>query len=153
MYVCFLYAIIIPMFPVQLDSKDKWIAAGLLVFVVAIMGIAFLMLSFRYKSTPIAIHTAQLPTPTPKKIMIESIMYTGKAFVPPQVIINTGGQVSLLNFGNGAISVVSDDPANTEVNMGSIALGDTKIVTFTKPGAYMYHNAAVPEQKGVIIVQ
>lgn len=152
-YSCFLYAIHIPMFPVHVDSKDKWLAAGLLAFVVVVILFAFFILSSRYKTAPIAVDMHKAPTPTPTKTMIESIMYTGKAFVPPQVTIHTGGQVSLLNFADAAVSVVSDDPKNPEMNMGTVVVGDTKIITFTKPGAYMYHNAAAPEQKGVIIVQ
>ncbi len=68
-----------------------------------------------------------------------------------------GQQIAFKNSSTGNVQVDSDPhPTHTlypELNLGVIAAGQSKSVSFSKAGTYTYHNHLNPSQKGTIIVQ
>ena len=85
------------------------------------------------------------------------ITYTDSGFSPAQVSVKVGDTVTFKNDSKANIQVNSaPHPAHTqfpELNIGSIATGESKTVTFTTAGTKKYHNHLSPGQNGTIVVQ
>src|SRR3989344_7254139 len=85
------------------------------------------------------------------------ITYTDSEFSPAQVSVKVGDTVTFKNDSNAAVQVNSvPHPAHTqfpELNIGTIATGESKTVTFTTAGTKKYHNHLSPSQNGTIVVE
>ncbi|OGD90647.1 hypothetical protein A3D07_01590 [Candidatus Curtissbacteria bacterium RIFCSPHIGHO2_02_FULL_42_15] len=85
------------------------------------------------------------------------ITYTDSGFSPAQVSVKVGDTVTFKNDSKANIQVNSaPHPAHTqfpELNIGSIATGESKTVTFTTAGTKKYHNHLNPSQTGTIVVE
>ena len=85
------------------------------------------------------------------------ITYTDSGFSPAQVSVKVGDMVTFKNDSKANIQVNSaPHPAHTqfpELNIGSIATGESKTVTFTTAGTKKYHNHLNPSQSGSIVVE
>ena len=85
------------------------------------------------------------------------ITYTDSGFSPAQVSVKVGDTVTFKNDSKANIQVNSaPHPAHTqfpELNIGSIATGESKTVTFTTAGTKKYHNHLNPSQSGSIVVE
>ena len=85
------------------------------------------------------------------------ITYTDSGFSPAQISVKVGDTVTFKNDPKSNIQVNSaPHPAHTqfpELNVGSIAAGESKTVTFTTAGIKKYHNHLNPSQNGQIVVE
>ena len=85
------------------------------------------------------------------------ITYTDGGFSPAQVSVKVGDTVTFKNDSSSKVQVNSaPHPAHTqfpELNIGSIAAGESKSVTFTTAGTKKYHNHLNPSQNGTIVVE
>ena len=85
------------------------------------------------------------------------ITYTDSGFSPAQVSVKVGDTVTFKNDSATSVQVNSSPhPAHTqfpELNVGSIAAGESKSVTFTTAGTKKYHNHLNPSQNGTIVVE
>lgn len=85
------------------------------------------------------------------------ITYTDSGFSPAQVSVKVGDTVTIKNDSATNIQVNSaSHPAHTqfpELNIGIIAAGESKSVTFTTAGTKKYHNHLNPSHDGTIVVE
>jgi len=86
-----------------------------------------------------------------------TIDYTDKGFSPAELRVKAGEKVEFKNSSSKTVQVNSNPhPTHTlfaELNIGAIAAGQTKSVTFTKAGTYSYHNHLNASQGGTIVVE
>ena len=86
-----------------------------------------------------------------------TITYSGNKFSPENLTVNSGETVTVMNKGSDTIQVASKPhPAHTdniELNVGTIAPGETKTFTLTKAGSWGYHNHLESSEGGTIIVR
>src|SRR3990170_3212486 len=84
------------------------------------------------------------------------ITYTDSGFSPAQVSVKAGDTVTFKNDSKTTIQVNSaPHPAHTqfpELNIGSIAPGESKSVKLTTAGTKKYHNHLNPSQSGTIVI-
>jgi plastocyanin len=84
------------------------------------------------------------------------IVYTGYSFTPDDIAVESGGTVTIINEASEDLEFVSDPypstDANPELNIGTIASGESKSFTITKKGAWGYHNYLSPLKRGRITV-
>lgn len=85
------------------------------------------------------------------------ITYTDSGFSPAQVNVKVGDTVTFKNDSESTVQVNSaPHPVHTqfpELNIGSIAAGESRTVTFTTAGTKKYHNHLNPSQNGTIVVE
>jgi len=85
------------------------------------------------------------------------IAYTDSGFSPAEVKVKVGETVTLKNDSSSSVQVNSaPHPQHTqfpELNLGAIAPGESKTVTFTTAGTKKYHNHLNPSQNGTIVVE
>src|SRR3989344_2336318 len=85
------------------------------------------------------------------------ITYTDSGFSPAQVSVKAGDTVTFKNDSTKSVQVNSaPHPAHTqfpELNIGTIAAGESKTVAFTTAGTKKYHNHLNPSQTGTIVVE
>ena len=85
------------------------------------------------------------------------ITYTDSGFSPAQVSVKVGDTVTFKNDSKASVQVNSaPHPAHTqfpELNVGSIAAGESKSVKLTIAGTKKYHNHLNPSQSGSIVVE
>lgn len=85
------------------------------------------------------------------------IKYTSSGFSPSSITIKSGQSVTFENDSSSLLQVDSNPhpihTENTELNIGSIAVGQQQSVVLTKTGSWGYHNHLNPTDTGTIIVQ
>ena len=90
-------------------------------------------------------------------VSVNLITYTDSGFSPAQVSVKAGDTVTFKNDSAANVQVNSaPHPAHTqfpELNVGSIAAGESKTVTFTTAGTKKYHNHLDASQSGTIVVE
>ena len=85
------------------------------------------------------------------------VTYTDSGFSPAQVSVKAGDTVTFKNDSATSVQVNSaPHPAHTqfpELNVGSIAAGESKSVKLITVGTKKYHNHLSPGQNGTIVVE
>ena len=85
------------------------------------------------------------------------ITYSDSGFSPAQVSVKVGDTVTFKNSSAKSVQVNSaQHPTHTqfpELNVGTIAAGESKSVTFATAGTKKYHNHLNPSQNGQIVVE
>lgn len=86
-----------------------------------------------------------------------AITYTDGGFSPSQIKVKVGEKVTFKNDSKTTVQVNSvPHPVHNqfpELNIGTIAPGETKTVTFTTAGTKKYHNHLNAGQNGSIVVE
>ena len=86
-----------------------------------------------------------------------TINYADNGFSPAEVKIKVGQKVEFKNTSSKTVQVNSaPHPTHTsfpELNINTIAIGETKSATFTKTGTYKYHNHLNASEFGTIVVE
>lgn len=86
-----------------------------------------------------------------------TITYSDSGFSPKEVKVKVGETVTFKNDSTKSVQVNSaPHPQHTqfpELNLGVIASGESKAVTFTTAGTRKYHNHLDPSQFGSIVVE
>ncbi len=85
------------------------------------------------------------------------ISYSDSGFSPAEIRVKVGQKVVFKNGASANMQINSAvHPTHTlfpELNIGVIAPGQIKSVTFTKAGTYKYHNHLNTSQSGTIVVE
>lgn len=86
-----------------------------------------------------------------------TIYYTVSGFSAANFTLKSGGKITFKNETTGAIEINSEPHPqhtdNQELNVGSIAPGQSKTITLNKKGASIYHNHLKPKDAAVLIVE
>jgi plastocyanin len=86
-----------------------------------------------------------------------TITYTDNGFSPATLTVTSGTKITIKNNSSGLLQFDSDPhPEHTddpELNVGSIASGDSATITVTKTGSHGYHNHLNASDTGTIIVE
>lgn len=85
------------------------------------------------------------------------ITYSKNGFSPKQLTVKVGESVGFMNNSSSNVQVNSaPHPTHEfypELNIGVIAPGESKSVTFTTTGTKMYHNHLNASESGQIVVE
>lgn len=85
------------------------------------------------------------------------ISYSSSGFSPAELKVKVGDTVTFKNDSEQVVQVNSaPHPAHTsfpELNVGEIAKGESKSVTFTTVGTKKYHNHLNASESGTIVVE
>jgi len=86
-----------------------------------------------------------------------TITFDGISFSPSEVTVTAGGTVKFVNESDTTIEPASDNhpthEANSEINMGEIAPGESATTTVDAEGTWEYHDHLNPDNTGTIIVE
>lgn len=101
--------------------------------------------------------TANNSSTTPAPAQAAVVTYDGSSFSPAQITLKAGQTLTFKNTASMAVVVDSnphpvhtDDP---ELNVGSIAAGQSQTVTLNKTGSFGLHNHINPAQQGQVTIQ
>jgi plastocyanin len=88
---------------------------------------------------------------------LNEITYDGKSFSPSQLIVESGATVTIKNTSSRQLQMQSDPhPAHTDdpdLNVGTVAPGQSKTFTVTQKGTFGYHDHLNPSEKGTISIE
>ena len=133
--------------------KPKVIIIGTIVAIVVVAAIVLVTKSGKTSNE----QAASTSSSTSASTAAATITYGSNGFSPGTVTLKSGQTLAITNSSNQEIQMDSDPhPTHTdnpELNVGSIAAGQTKTVTLTKVGNWGYHNHLDPSQTGRIVVQ
>lgn len=134
----------------MIDIK-KLAALGLVFSSALILSACNLYKSPATSTTP----TEQEVTTTPAEGNV--VTYSDSGFAPATLTVKVGQAVTFKNSSMSTVQVNSAvHPTHTlypQLNIGSIASGQSKSVTFAKAGTYKYHNHLNAGENGTIIVE
>ena len=94
---------------------------------------------------------------TPTKQAAATITYSDNGFSPASTTITSGQSVTFVNSSSSTIQVDSDPhPAHTDdtdLNVGTIAAGQSKTITVTKRGTFGIHNHLDASNRASVTIQ
>lgn len=86
-----------------------------------------------------------------------TITYSSNGFSPSTLTVKAGSDITIKNTSSSPLDFESDPHPqhtdNTELNVGTIASGQSKTFTVTTKVTWGYHNHLNPSDTGTIIVQ
>ena len=133
-------------------SKQQRLTIGIIVLVIIGGFVIWKTIKTPHQNSSTKSSAAQR-APLPKEV---TVMLSNTGFSPSSVTINVGSAVRWKNVSGSQETVNSDNyPTNQlhkELNFGVFNNGSSVVYTFTKPGAYGYHNQFHHEQEGKVIV-
>ena len=95
--------------------------------------------------------------PPPSQSVVATISYGDTGFNPKSIIANPGDLIKMVNNSESIIEVVSapprDNSGNTDLNIGIIEPGDSKIFSSLNSGSWGYYNNLNPTDSGTIIIR
>jgi plastocyanin len=94
--------------------------------------------------------TQARPSPTG---VVNTIAIKNFAFDPSTLTVKSGTAVMWTNLDAAPHAIVFDIGSPVTYSSGSLPPGSSYLLTFTRPGTYMYHCSIHPSMKGTIIVQ
>lgn len=120
-----------------------------------VVGGAIFAVSQRPSGTP-----AATPSPAPNTQNAQAaatITYSANGFSPATTTIKSGQSVTFKNTSSSEVQVDSDPHPihtdNEDLNVGTIAPGQSKTVVLTKKGAFGFHNHLNPGNTAHITIQ
>lgn len=93
------------------------------------------------------------PYPTVPPIQNSTVMLNARRFNPTPVTIPKGGYIQFLNIDPDPITIEANDSNSSVLNLGAIAPGEYKQVTFNTSGTFTYKNKEKPSMTGIVIIQ
>jgi plastocyanin len=134
--------------------------AAIIIGILIVMGVGAWFLFLKDDSTP---STTRDNTNTPPTIATDNvkaaatITYTSNGFEPATTTIKSGQTIEIMNKSNRLLQLDSDPhPAHTddpELNVGSVANGDSQKFTLRTKGMWGFHNHLNPSDTGKVDVQ
>ena len=146
-------------------NTSKGLIIGIVVAALAIAGLVVFVLSSQPKQAPnSANNQAETPTgsterdnevaPNPSERM--TITFTDSGFEPSELTVKKGTVITIKNESSRGVEFSSDDhPAhrdNTEMNMNTLAPGESGSYTATAVGEWGYHDHIDESKTGTITV-
>ncbi|HSX02248.1 MAG TPA: cupredoxin domain-containing protein [Candidatus Saccharimonadia bacterium] len=139
--------------------KNKNVIITLVVAIIIVVAVAIYLAMAGGKTTGSPMASAS-PTPqaVPSSQAVSTIKYNvSGGFSPSSVTIKSGQAITFTNDSADEIQVDSDPhPTHTdnpELNVGTIAAGQSQTIKLTTAGSWGYHNHLNPSDKGRVIVQ
>lgn len=87
----------------------------------------------------------------------DTIAYNGESFSPSQLTVKSGATVTIKNTSSRQLQMQSEPhPVHTDdpdLNVGTVAPGQSKTFTVAQKGASGYHNHLNPSERGTITVE
>lgn len=112
---------------------------------------------YKTSSTGETDQTGNSQQASPAAVEGSVITYSDSGFSPASIKVKVGETVTFKNDSESTVQVNSAvHPTHTlypELNIGSIAPGESKSVTFTTAGTKKYHNHLDAGQTGTIVVE
>jgi plastocyanin len=101
--------------------------------------------------------TAGTDQPNPNTKAVATITYSDSGFSPSTITVKAGSKVEIKNTSSHDMQFDSDPHPvhtdDTELNVGTVASGQSMTFTVNKTGTHGYHNHLNPSDTGTIIVQ
>ncbi len=85
-------------------------------------------------------------------VATDSVDIKDFAFSPANITVKKGTKVTWMNKDGASHTVTSDDDSAVKFDSGSMANGQTFVMTFDKAGQYSYHCNFHPQMTGSITV-
>ena len=131
--------------------KKSGVLIGMVILVV-VAGGAFLLMNKKPGTNPTTSSTANSNAP-----VAATITYSGNSFSPTTITVKSGDTVAIKNTANEELQLDSNPHPvhtdDTDLNVGSVATGQTKTFVVTKKGSFGYHNHLNTGATGKIIVE
>ncbi|HEY5695334.1 MAG TPA: cupredoxin domain-containing protein [Candidatus Saccharimonadales bacterium] len=106
------------------------------------------------------LYIANKPTTSTKSNTTDTantITYSDSGFSPKTITVKAGTTITLKNTSAANMQFDSDPHPvhtnDTELNIGSVAAGQSTTFTVNTPGTHGYHNHLNPSDTGTIVVQ
>lgn len=93
------------------------------------------------------------PYPTIPPIENSTVMLNSRRFNPSSVTIPKGGYIQFINIDPEPMTIEANDANSTVLNLGAIAPGEYKQVTFNTSGTFTYRNKEKPSMTGIVIIK
>jgi len=132
--------------------KKSNMIIGLVVLAIAVGGV-FLLMSKKSGTGPTSPSTAS----SNASAVAATITYSKSGFSPATVTVKSGDTVAIKNATTEDMQLASNPHPvhtdDTDLNVGSVAPGQTKTFTVTKKGSFGYHNHVDPSDTGKIVIE
>lgn len=93
----------------------------------------------------------------PTKPAAATITYTNSGFSPATITVKSGDTVAIKNDSSSEMALDSNPHPvhtdDTDLNVGTVAPGQTMTFTVIKKGTFGFHNHLNPSDQGTIVVQ
>ncbi len=97
------------------------------------------------------------PSPSSSQSAAAIITYSDSGFSPSSITVKSGDTVTIKNTSSNGLQLDSDPHPihtdDTDLNVGTVATGQSQTFTVTKKGTFGYHNHLNPSDKGEIVIQ
>ena len=93
------------------------------------------------------------PYPTIPPIQNSTVMMNSRRFNPSTVTIPRGGYIQFINIDQDPITIEANDANSSVLNLGAIAPGEYKQVTFNNSGTFTYRSKEKSGLTGIVIIQ
>ena len=80
-------------------------------------------------------------------------MMNSRRFNPSTVTIPRGGYIQFINIDQDPITIEANDANSSVLNLGAIAPGEYKQVTFNNSGTFTYRSKEKSGLTGIVIIQ
>jgi plastocyanin len=121
----------------------------IIVGIVVVIGVAWLAFMMPKQSKP--------ASPAATGNSSATITYTDNGFEPATTTVKSGQSVIFKNSSSSGIQIDSNPHPvhtdDTDLNVGAIAAGASKIATLTKSGTFGFHNHLQPSNQAHITIQ
>jgi plastocyanin len=133
------------------------IIGGVVIVVVIVAGVAFVMNKNNSASTNMPMPTAMQnsksqanPTNEQTPAGKNAVTIQNFAFSPATITVKAGDAITWTNQDSVGHSATADD---NSFDTGVLSQGQSKAITFSKPGTYSYHCSVHPNMKGTVVVK
>lgn len=116
-------------------------------------GVIYYVSAAKKDTTPMPVRTSKTSPSQNPSTTTESgntVSMSNYAFFPDTITIKAGESVTWADQDNPSHSATADDKS---FDTGVLNQGDSKSITFSKPGTYTYHCSLHPSMKGTVIVE
>lgn len=109
------------------------------------------------RSEQVGSNASERTAATDPSVDARTVTFDGSSFVPETITVGSGDIVTFTNTSNEDLQLASDPhpshTANSELNAGSIAPGESREVTLTNKGDWGYHNHLDPTDTALVQVR
>jgi len=108
-------------------------------------------------STPATSSSNQTSDTSQPSASVATITYSDSGFSPSTITVKAGSTITIKNTSSGGLQFESDPHPvhtdDTELNVGTVASGQSMTFTVAEKGTHGYHNHLNPSDTGTIIVE
>lgn len=128
---------------------NKKVAWGIGALIVIVIGVG-VYIAMQKNTTPTTGTTSN------NQAVAATITYSTSGFSPTSIVVKSGDTVAIKNASSQALQMDSNPHPthtdDTDLNVGSVPVGQTITFTVTKKGTFGYHNHFNPSDTGSITI-